>query len=285
MAVFQVNRGYPVPPRFSSSISSASEHTLTQPFYGPFSGTARVSRCQQRSSSGLCCARGDIRGRRVPTIRLGATPSRVISDPPPSFPHFYAGCPSCRNPPNLSWLGTGTKYAGLHTHWLGFFCKWTLGVSGTVCLLYFHTWCGLSSNLRCRSETCCTQLAENTGRKKVAKNRHLGTIAQFYWAISLQLRHLATIGKKLVKQQYVLHMSPQYSELWPTSDWDRSGSLRHPCKFQRVSRLGNVTARHLVVGVSQTLQRWTESATYVRQGDHHVGPHSSLFLVLRSRLW
>jgi len=28
--------------------------------------------------------------------------------------------------------------------------------------------------------------------------------------------------------------------------------LRHPCKFQRVSRLGNVTARHLVVGVSQT---------------------------------
>ena len=26
--------------------------------------------------------------------------------------HFYAGCPSLHNPPNLSWLGTGTKYAG-----------------------------------------------------------------------------------------------------------------------------------------------------------------------------
>jgi len=25
---------------------------------------------------------------------------------------------------------------------------------------------------------CCTRLAANTGRKKVAKNRHLGTIAQ-----------------------------------------------------------------------------------------------------------
>ena len=25
-----------------------------------------------------------------------------------NFPHFYAGCPSCRNPANLSWLGTGT---------------------------------------------------------------------------------------------------------------------------------------------------------------------------------
>jgi len=75
----------------------------------------------------------------------------------------------------------------------------------------------LSANLRCRSETCCTQLAENTGCKKLAKNRHLGTIAQLCRAISSQLRHVSTIGKKLVKQQYVLHMSPQYGELRPTS--------------------------------------------------------------------
>jgi len=26
----------------------------------------------------------------------------------------------------------------------------------------------------------------------------------------------------------------------------------------------------LVVGVSQTLRRWTEGATYIQQGDHHV---------------
>jgi len=26
-----------------------------------------------------------------------------------------------------------------------------------------------------------------------------------------------------------------------------------------------------VVSVNQTLRRWTEGATYVRQGDHHVG--------------
>jgi len=31
--------------------------------------------------------------------------------------------------------------------------------------------------------------------------------------------------------------------------------LGYPCKFQLVSRLGSVTARHLVVGVSQTLRR------------------------------
>ena len=42
--------------------------------------------------------------------------------------------------------------------------------------------------------------------KKVAKNRHLGTIAQLCRAISSQLKHVSTIGKKLVKQQYVLQM-------------------------------------------------------------------------------
>jgi len=36
------------------------------------------------------------------------------------------------------------------------------------------------------------------GPKKVAKNRHLGTIPQLCRAISLQLRHVLTIGKKLL---------------------------------------------------------------------------------------
>jgi len=46
-----------------------------------------------------------------------------------------------------------------------------------------------------------------------------------------------------------------------------------------VSRLGSVTARHLVVGVSQTLRRWIEGATYIWQGGHHVGRWPT-FLVL-----
>jgi len=56
----------------------------------------------------------------------------------------------------------------------------------------FHAWCGLSANLglRCRSETFCTRLVENTVRKKSPKTRHLGTIAQLCRAISSQLRHL-----------------------------------------------------------------------------------------------
>ena len=60
---------------------------------------------------------------------------------------------------------------------------------------------------------CCTRLAASTGRKKVAKNRHLGTIAQLRRDISSQLSHMSTIGEKLVKQQYLLHMSSRYGEL------------------------------------------------------------------------
>ena len=117
----------------------------------------------------------------------------------------------------------------------------------------YHTWCGLSANLECMSEMWCTRLAENTGLKKSP-----------FW-------HHWQSEKKLVKHRYLLHMSSWYGELWPTNGWDLLASLRHPYKFQQILRLGSVTARHLVVGVSQTLRRWTEGATYVRQGDHQVG--------------
>jgi len=105
------------------------------------------------------------------------------------------------------------------------------------CLPYFHTWCGLSVNLQCMFEMCCTRLGENTGCKNYAKNRHLRTIARRCRAISLQLRHLLTIGK-LVKQQYLLHMSWQKDEL----QRDQLVSLGHHSKLQWVSRLGFITA-------------------------------------------
>jgi len=39
--------------------------------------------------------------------------------------------------------------------------------------------------------------------------------------------------KKLVKWQYVLHMSSEYSELQPINGWDLLASLGHSSKFQR----------------------------------------------------
>jgi len=62
---------------------------------------------------------------------------------------------------------------------------------------------------------CCMRHAANTGCKKVAKNRYLGTISQLCRAMSSQLRHVSKIRKKNFKQQYLPYMSPQYGELGP----------------------------------------------------------------------
>jgi len=51
-------------------------------------------------------------------------------------------------------------------------------------------------------------------------------------------------SEKIVKLQYLSHMSSQYGELRPTNGWDRFVSLGLPSKFQRVSSLGSITARH-----------------------------------------
>ena len=84
------------------------------------------------------------------------------------------------------------------------------------CLPYFHTWSG-HGNLECRSETCCTRLAENTGRKKSPENSPSAHHPQLCRAISSQLRHVSTIVKELVKQRYLPHKCSQYGELRPTS--------------------------------------------------------------------
>jgi len=108
---------------------------------------------------------------------------------------------------------------------------------------------------------CCMQLVGNTGRKNDTKNRHLCTTAQLCRVESSPLRHVSTMGRKLAKQQYLLHMSSQYGELRPTSSSDRFGSLGHPSKFQRVSCLGFVTAATLFTGGQPCAQCLAVSCT------------------------
>jgi len=72
---------------------------------------------------------------------------------------------------------------------------------------YIFVLCGLSVNLECRSETCCARLTENTARKKSPKSRHWGhhptTLSDYIFATKACIDN----RKKLVKQQYLLHMS------------------------------------------------------------------------------
>ena len=64
------------------------------------------------------------------------------------------------------------------------------------------TWCGPSANLECRSEMCCTRLAENTGCKKSPSAHCRTTLSGYIFATKARIDN----WKKLVKQQYLLHM-------------------------------------------------------------------------------
>ena len=76
--------------------------------------------------------------------------------------------------------------------------------------------------------------------KKSPSAHHHTTLSGYIFATKARMDNRK---KKLVKQQYLPHMSLQYGELWPTSGWDRFVRLGYPSKFQRVSRLGSVTAQ------------------------------------------
>jgi len=51
-------------------------------------------------------------------------------------------------------------------------------------------------------------------------------------------------NRKNLLNSNVCPTSSQYRELWPTSGLHLLASLGHPSTFQRVLRLGNITARH-----------------------------------------
>jgi len=63
---------------------------------------------------------------------------------------------------------------------------------------------------------CCTRLAGNTGRKNDAKII-IWDPTQLLLGYTFATEACIDNQKKPVKQQYVIHMSSQYGELWPTN--------------------------------------------------------------------
>ena len=99
---------------------------------------------------------------------------------------------------------------------------------------------------------CCSRLSANAGPKKVAKNRHLGTIAQLQRAISSQLRHVSIIGKNLLSSNIsstcpynIVNFGSLVAEILSLV-WGTPGNLNW---FRVLAALLHGT---LVVGVSQT---------------------------------
>jgi len=103
--------------------------------------------------------------------------------------------------------------------------------------------------------------------KKSPSGHHPTTLSGYIFATKACIDN----RKKILKQQYLLHMSPPYGELRPTSGWDLSLVLGTPVNSNGFHVLAALLHGTLVVGISQTLRRWTEGTTYIRQGGHHVG--------------
>jgi len=88
-----------------------------------------------------------------------------------------------------------------------------------------------------------------------SKNRHLGTIAQICRAISSQLRHISTIGKKVLssnisstRSQNMVNFGPLAAEIDPVV-WGT------PANFNGFRVLAALLHGTPVLCVSQTLRR------------------------------
>ena len=129
--------------------------------------------------------------------------------------------------------------------------------SQSGCLPYLHTWCGLSANLGCRSETCCTRLA---GNAKPKKNRQKVAIwAPSHKFVGLYIRNEGTyrqsVGKNLLNSNVsprcrhnMMNIGPLAAEI----RWRLGGT---PANFNGFRVLAALLHGTLVVGVSQTLRR------------------------------
>jgi len=101
------------------------------------------------------------------------------------------------------------------------------------------------------SEICCTRLAGNTD----AKNRHFGTIAQLCRAVSSELRHVSTIGNKLLNSNTSYTCPDNMVNLGLLTAeicWRVWGT---PANFNGFRVLAALLHGTLVVGVRQTLRR------------------------------
>ena len=124
---------------------------------------------------------------------------------------------------------------------------------------------------------CCTRLAANAGPKKSRlkspSGHHPTTLSGYIFATKTCINN----RKKLLNGNIspacpynTVNFVPLAAEIvllvWGT-----------PANFNRFRVLTALLHGTRVVGVSQSLRRWTEGATYIRQDGHYVGhwPHSS----------
>jgi len=102
---------------------------------------------------------------------------------------------------------------------------------------------------------CCTRLAENTGRKKIAKNlpsaHHRTTLSGYIFATKARIdnrkKNLLNSNTSSTCPHHMVNFSPLTAEI-------DSGVWGTPANFNGFRVLAALLHSTLVVGVSQTLQ-------------------------------
>ena len=121
--------------------------------------------------------------------------------------------------------------------------------------------------LECMSEMCCTRLAEIQDAKIaiLAPSHNFVGLYLRSWDMYRQSEEkLLNAGTSLIRPYNMVNFGLLTAEIC----WRVWGT---PANFNGFRVLAALLHCTLVVSVSQTLRRWTEGATYVRQGHHHVG--------------
>jgi len=123
---------------------------------------------------------------------------------------------------------------------------------------------------------CCTRLAENTGRKQIAKKaaHHRTNLSGYIFATKARINN----RQKLVKQQYLLHMSYKTVNFGTLAAEIGSGVCCTSANFNGFASW-SVTARQFSSG------RWPNFAALNRGLRRAaitlgIGPHSSSFFFL-----
>ena len=110
--------------------------------------------------------------------------------------------------------------------------------------------------------------------KKSPSEHHRTTLSGYIFATKARIDN----RKKLLSSNMSSRCPHNMVNLGPLAAEIVSLIWGSPANFNGFRVLAALLHSTLVVGVSQSLQRWTEGATYIRQGGHHVG-HWRTFLV------
>ena len=101
-------------------------------------------------------------------------------------------------------------------------------------------WCEFRMQVWNMLHVACWKYKTQKSYQKSPSGHHRTTLSGYIFATKACIGNRRKTSSAAIRPPHVL-------TIWrtlPTNGWDRFGSLGHPCKFQRVSRLGSVFVRH-----------------------------------------